>query len=179
MAFSNVVAIAIIVTTAATLHVRGITNIQTSSQAAEALRPVAAQFAFSVFTLGIVGTGLLAVPILAGSAAYAIGEARKMADWPCAAAASSQSVLCNLSDCHVGWGCIEFYLIRSYPGTILVRRHQWRRGSAGDGPDDASYREYKGHGSIYSDRRPEIYWMASPTAVMTAAVVGMVVTAAL
>jgi Mn2+/Fe2+ NRAMP family transporter len=79
MAFSNLVAIAIIVTTAATLHVHGVTNIQTSSQAAEALRPVAGRFAFSVFTLGILGTGLLAVPVLAGSAAYAIGEARK---WP-------------------------------------------------------------------------------------------------
>jgi Mn2+/Fe2+ NRAMP family transporter len=79
MAFSNLVAIAIIVTTAATLHANGITNIQTSSQAAEALRPVAGRFAFSVFTLGILGTGLLAVPVLAGSAAYAIGEARK---WP-------------------------------------------------------------------------------------------------
>jgi Mn2+/Fe2+ NRAMP family transporter len=79
MAFSNLVAIAIIVTTAATLHVHGVTNIQTSSQAAEALRPVAGQFAFCIFTLGILGTGLLAVPVLAGSAAYAIGEARK---WP-------------------------------------------------------------------------------------------------
>jgi Mn2+/Fe2+ NRAMP family transporter len=79
MAFSNLVAIAIIVTTAATLHVHGITNIQTSSEAAEALRPVAGRFAFGVFTLGILGTGLLAVPVLAGSAAYAIGEARK---WP-------------------------------------------------------------------------------------------------
>jgi Mn2+/Fe2+ NRAMP family transporter len=79
MAFSNLVAIAIIVTTAATLHVRGITNIQTSSEAAEALRPVAGRVVFSVFTLGIFGTGLLAVPVLAGSAAYAIGEARK---WP-------------------------------------------------------------------------------------------------
>src|ERR1700730_2823784 len=77
MAFSNLVAV--IVTTAATLHANGITNIQTSSQAAEALRPVAGRFAFSVFTLGILGTGLLAVPVLAGSAAYAISEARK---WP-------------------------------------------------------------------------------------------------
>src|SRR6202035_4165769 len=64
--FSNLVAIAIIVTAAATLHAHGITNIQTSSQAAEALRPVAGRFAFSVFTLGILGTGLLAVPMLAG-----------------------------------------------------------------------------------------------------------------
>jgi Mn2+/Fe2+ NRAMP family transporter len=79
MAFSNLVAIAIIITTAATLHVAGVTDIETSSQAAEALKPIAGAFAFTVFTLGIVGTGLLAVPVLAGSAAYALGEARK---WP-------------------------------------------------------------------------------------------------
>src|SRR5262249_25965452 len=73
MAFSNLVALAIIVTTAATLHAAGVTDIATSSQAAEALRPVAGPFAFTLFALGIVGTGLLAVPVLAGSAAYAIG----------------------------------------------------------------------------------------------------------
>jgi Mn2+/Fe2+ NRAMP family transporter len=67
------------VTTAATLHEKGTTDIQTSAQAAEALRPIAGQFAFAVFALGIVGTGLLAVPVLAGSAAYALGEARR---WP-------------------------------------------------------------------------------------------------
>ena len=67
------------VTTAATLQAAGITNIQTSSQAAQALKPVAGEFAFVVFSLGIIGTGLLAVPALAGSAAYALGEARR---WP-------------------------------------------------------------------------------------------------
>jgi NRAMP (natural resistance-associated macrophage protein)-like metal ion transporter len=79
MAFSNAVALAIMITTAATLHMAGITDIDSSSQAAEALRPVAGPLAFALFTLGIVGTGLLAVPVLAGSAAYALGEARK---WP-------------------------------------------------------------------------------------------------
>ena len=79
MAFSNLVALAIMVTTAATLHAAGTTDIQTSSQAAEALKPIAGPFAFAIFTLGIVGTGLLAVPVLAGSAAYALCEARK---WP-------------------------------------------------------------------------------------------------
>lgn len=76
MAFSNLVALAIMVTTAATLHVAGKTDIQTSSQAAEALKPVAGELAFAVFALGIIGTGLLAIPVLAGSAAYALGEAR-------------------------------------------------------------------------------------------------------
>ncbi|MBF9235171.1 NRAMP family divalent metal transporter [Microvirga alba] len=79
MAFSNLVALAILITTAANLNAQGITDIQTSAQAAEALRPIAGRFAFWVFTIGIVGTGLLAVPVLAGSAAYAIGEARR---WP-------------------------------------------------------------------------------------------------
>jgi NRAMP (natural resistance-associated macrophage protein)-like metal ion transporter len=72
---SNIVGLFIIVTTAATLHASGHTDIQTSSQAAEALRPLAGNFAFLLFALGIVGTGLLAVPVLAGSAAYAVGEA--------------------------------------------------------------------------------------------------------
>jgi Mn2+/Fe2+ NRAMP family transporter len=77
MAFSNLVALAIMFTTAATLHVAGKTDIQTSSQAAEALKPVAGELAFAVFALGIIGTGLLAIPVLAGSAAYALGEARR------------------------------------------------------------------------------------------------------
>jgi NRAMP (natural resistance-associated macrophage protein)-like metal ion transporter len=75
MAFSNLVALAIIITTAATLHASGTTNIETAQQAADALKPVAGAFAFVAFALGIIGTGLLAVPVLAGSAAYAIGEA--------------------------------------------------------------------------------------------------------
>lgn len=74
MAISNAVALFIIVTTAATLNANGVTDIQTSSQAAEALRPIAGQFAFFVFALGIIGTGLLALPVLAGSSAYALGE---------------------------------------------------------------------------------------------------------
>jgi NRAMP (natural resistance-associated macrophage protein)-like metal ion transporter len=79
MAFANLVALAIMITTAATLNANGITDIQSSSQAAQALRPVAGPFAFALFALGIVGTGLLAVPVLAGSAAYAVCEARQ---WP-------------------------------------------------------------------------------------------------
>jgi len=74
MAISNAVGIFIVVSTAATLHAHGVTNIQTSAQAAEALRPIAGPLAFAAFALGIVGTGLLAVPVLAGSAAYALGE---------------------------------------------------------------------------------------------------------
>ena len=79
MALSNVVALAIILTAAATLHVAGKTDIDSSQTAAEALRPIAGEFASLIFALGIIGTGLMAVPVLAGSAAYAIGEALR---WP-------------------------------------------------------------------------------------------------
>jgi len=79
MAFSNIIALAIILTAAATLHEAGVFSVETSAQAAEALKPIAGEFAFIIFALGIVGTGLLAIPVLAGSAAYAIGEACK---WP-------------------------------------------------------------------------------------------------
>ena len=79
MGVSNLIALAIILTAAATLNVSGVTEIETSAQAAEALRPIAGNYATTIFALGVVGTGLLAIPVLAGSAAYAIGEARK---WP-------------------------------------------------------------------------------------------------
>lgn len=74
MGFSNLVAFFIILSAAATLNRAGVTDIQTSAQAAEALRPLAGDFAFLLFSLGIIGTGMLAVPVLAGSAAYAVVE---------------------------------------------------------------------------------------------------------
>ena len=74
MFFSQAIMFFIIITTAATLHAKGITNIETASQAAEALRPVAGNLAYLLFAAGIIGTGLLAVPILAGSSAYAVAE---------------------------------------------------------------------------------------------------------
>jgi len=74
MAFSTIISLAIVFATAATLHANGIRDITTSQQAAEALRPIAGQFAFAMFAVGIIGTGLLAVPVLAGSAAYAVTE---------------------------------------------------------------------------------------------------------
>ena len=79
MGFSNAIALAIMVTAAATLSVAGVTTVQTAADAARALKPLAGPFAEALFALGIVGTGLLAVPVLAGSAAYAVGEAFR---WP-------------------------------------------------------------------------------------------------
>ena len=79
MAFSNIVAFFVMVTAAATLHVQGVTDIENAAQAAEALKPIAGEFAFALFAAGIVGTGMLAVPILSASAAYAVAEAWR---WP-------------------------------------------------------------------------------------------------
>jgi NRAMP (natural resistance-associated macrophage protein)-like metal ion transporter len=79
MGVSNTIALFIIIATAATLHATGVTDIQTSSQAAEALRPIAGAFTFALFGAGIVGTGMLAIPVLAGSAAYAVAEVFR---WP-------------------------------------------------------------------------------------------------
>jgi Mn2+/Fe2+ NRAMP family transporter len=75
MAFSNIIAFFIILTTAAVLNAGGVTNIHSAAEAAGALRPLAGDLTFVFFTLGIVGTGLLAVPVLAGSAAYCVSEA--------------------------------------------------------------------------------------------------------
>ncbi|HVX37763.1 MAG TPA: divalent metal cation transporter [Hyphomicrobium sp.] len=77
MAFSNIVAMSIIITVGATLHPAGVTDIESSAQAAEALKPIGGSLAFGLFALGIIGTGLLSIPVLAGSAAYAFGEALK------------------------------------------------------------------------------------------------------
>jgi Mn2+/Fe2+ NRAMP family transporter len=79
MGISNLVALAIMATSAATLHGAHVKQLDSAAHAAEALRPLAGSFAFALFALGIVGTGLLSVPVLAGSAAYALGEARR---WP-------------------------------------------------------------------------------------------------
>ncbi|HKB82043.1 MAG TPA: Nramp family divalent metal transporter [Burkholderiales bacterium] len=74
MGFSNLIAFFIILSAAVTLHVAGITQIQTSAQAAQALRPIAGEFSFVLFSLGIIGTGMLAVPVLAGATAYAVAD---------------------------------------------------------------------------------------------------------
>ncbi len=78
MLISNLIAIAIMIATAATLHAHGVTNINTAADAASALKPIAGRFAFGLFSLGVIGTGLLAIPVLAGSSGYAVAEAL---DW--------------------------------------------------------------------------------------------------
>jgi NRAMP (natural resistance-associated macrophage protein)-like metal ion transporter len=96
MGFSNLIAYFMILATAATLHAHGISSIETTSQAAQALKPVAGQFAFLLFAAGVVGTGLLALPVLAGSAAYAVStlfKVRKGLDQPLASARPFYAIL--------------------------------------------------------------------------------------
>jgi Mn2+/Fe2+ NRAMP family transporter len=96
MGFSNLIAFFMIVATAATLHANGVTHIETTSEAAKALEPVAGKFAFLLFAAGVVGTGLLALPVLAGSAAYAVAsllKVRKGLDQPPSAAKAFYAIL--------------------------------------------------------------------------------------
>ncbi len=96
MGFSNFIAFFMIVATAATLHAKGIVHIETTSQAAQALEPIAGKFAFLLFGLGVIGTGLLALPVLAGSAAYAIAsllQVRKGLDQPPSGAKTFYAIL--------------------------------------------------------------------------------------
>jgi Mn2+/Fe2+ NRAMP family transporter len=96
MGFSNLIAFFMILATAATLHAHGITDIETTSQAAQSLKPIAGRFAFLLFAAGIVGTGLLALPVLAGSAAYAVASllgVRKGLDRPFASARAFYGIL--------------------------------------------------------------------------------------
>ena len=96
MGFSNFIAFFMIVATAATLHAKGIVHIETTSQAAQALQPIAGKFAFLLFGLGVIGTGLLALPVLAGSAAYAIAsllQVRKGLDQPPSGAKTFYAIL--------------------------------------------------------------------------------------
>ena len=95
MAASNIVAFFIILTAAVTLHANGKTDINSAAEAAESLRPLAGQFAFLLFSLGIIGTGLLAVPVLAGSAAYARRRSIPLAYRPRTKTLAGQALLCG------------------------------------------------------------------------------------
>jgi hypothetical protein len=122
MALSNLVALFIVITTAATLHAHGVTDIQTSSQAAEALRPIAGPFAFALFAAGIVGAGLLALPVLAGSAAYALGEAMGLVGGIGQAGGPRPCVLRGHRGGDRHRGSTEFLADRSHKGALLARR---------------------------------------------------------
>ncbi len=135
MAFANLVAFFIILTTAVTLHAPGKTDIQTSADAAEALRPIAGDLAFALFSLGIIGTGLLAVPVLAGSAAYAVCESR---GWTIGLSTSRARRSGSNGDrpCHPRGRRGGLFAGRPHTGPVLERCPQWRDLGAADGRDD-------------------------------------------
>ena len=136
MAFSNLVALSIIVTTAATLHAHGKTDIQTSAQAAEALKPIAGAFAFAIFALGIVGTGLLAMPVLAGVDGVRRRRGAAMAGRASAQAEGSRAFY-GVHRTSAGFGiALNFTPDQSDLGAVLERRDQRRARRAGDGAAD-------------------------------------------
>ena len=137
MGASNVVALFIMLTTAATLHAHGVTNIETSADAAKALQPIAGEFAFVVFALGIVGTGLLAVPVLAGSAAYALGETLQLAGRPCGKARPRAGLLSGRLRRRARRRAPQLFAARPGQGVVLERRRQWRRRGPDHGHDHA------------------------------------------
>ena len=136
MGFANSVAFFIILTTAVTLHAAGMTDIQTSADAAAALRPIAGDLAFALFSLGIIGTGLLAVPVLAGSAAYAICESR---GWKIGLEHKPREAVgfytvIGLATL-VGLA-VDYSPLDPIRRLVLERRPQWRYFGAADGGDD-------------------------------------------
>ena len=149
MALSNVVAFFIILTSAATLHTHGILNIQTADQAAKALEPLAGRFAFLLFAVGIVGTGLLAVPVLAGSAAYGLSEAFASGRQPGKETAKGGEILRNNCGRDFHRSCPEFCASGSDQGPVLVRGYKWSRCSSCDDSHDDPDAKRKSDGQIH------------------------------
>ena len=149
MAVSNLVALAIMIGTAATLHAAGQTQIETAADAAKALKPVAGEFAFLLFSLGIIGTGLLAIPVLAGSAAYAICEARGWVDRPGAQAEGGVRILFGDRRGDIARHRHRLVADRSDQGLVLERGDQRRGRGADHGGDDDRRIAAIGDGAIY------------------------------
>ena len=120
MGYSNVISLFIIVATAATLNAHGVTDIQTSAQAAEALRPIAGVFTFALFAAGIIGIGLLAVPVLAASGAYALGRGARLDHRPRPQTARRQGILRHDRDFNPHRRRHQLRRPRSNQGAVLV-----------------------------------------------------------
>ena len=159
MLFSNIIAYFIIVATASTLHAHGITQIQTAAQAAEALRPIAGGLAFLLFALGIIGTGLLAIPVLAGSAAYAVAE---VFGWPSTLEAKFPEAIgfyaIILAATIIGFA-IGILAYQSHSAARLDRRHQRNRRRPHHGGDDADRDQSQGDGPFPGASNARVGWL--------------------
>ena len=148
MGLSNVIALFIVLTTAATLHAHGVTNVETSADAAKALKPIAGNLAFVVFALGIVGTGLLAAPVLAGSAAYALGETLGWRIGLAERARRAPAFYLAIAGRDARGGAPQFFAARSDQGADFQRRRQRRRRGSDHGLDHAYGLATRGDGRV-------------------------------
>jgi Mn2+/Fe2+ NRAMP family transporter len=139
MAFSNLVAFFIILTAASTLHAHGITQILTSAEAATALKPLAGRFAFALFACGIVGTGLLAVPVFSGFRRLWHWRSLPVERKPGADAETGDAILCRHLRSYHPWAVAELPAHRPSEGSFLGRRSEW----AGFGPANGGNHDYR------------------------------------
>jgi Mn2+/Fe2+ NRAMP family transporter len=172
MGVSNLVAFFIMLTTAATLHAHGGVDLQSSAQAASALKPVAGELAFVLFAAGIVGTGLLAIPVLAGSAAYAMAGTfhwKSSLDNKFSAARKFYAIIIVATLAGVG---INFVPDRSDQGAVLERGAERRDRRAGHGDHDGGGVQHQIMGTLkISGRLRVLGWLC--TGVMLVAVLAM------
>ena len=167
MGFSHIVALFIVIATAATLHANGITEIESAAQAAEALRPIAGDLAFALFAIGIIGTGMLAVPILAGSAAYAVSEAFGWTEGLDRKPREAKAFYGVIAAGDAGRGRAQLHRHRSDEGALLGSRGQWPAGPAADGGDHADRQQSGGDGR-HADLAGAENWRLALDAVMIA-----------
>ena len=152
MGFSNFIALAIMITAGATLHANGVTDIQTSAQAAQALRPVAGAFAETIFALGVIGTGLVVRPGSRRIGGLRRRRGTEMADGPRPPADGGQGLLRGHLHRDHRRHDHELHSDRSDPGPVLERRDQRRRRRSGHGDHDVAGRGAKGHGRLCHHR---------------------------
>ena len=148
MGISNLVALFIMITTAATLNAHGVTDIQTSSQAADALRPIAGRFAFTIFALGIIGTGMLALPVLAGSAAYALGETLHWVVGLTQRPGRAPAFYMTIAAATLVGAALNFTPLDPVKALIWSADNQWRRSGADHGDDHAHGLAQISHGRV-------------------------------
>jgi hypothetical protein len=158
MAFSNLIALSIIVTAAATLHAAGKTDIQTSAEAAEALRPIAGAFAEVIFALGIVGTGLLAIPGARRRHGVRRRRGAAMAGRARAQAEGSRRVLRRAGAVGGYRHRAELHADQPDLGAVLERRHQRRPRRARDGAADVDGAAQGRDGPLRRRRARSIGW---------------------
>jgi hypothetical protein len=160
MFYSDITAYFIILATAVTLNVAGVTDIETAAEAAGALRPLAGDFAYLLFASGILGVGLIGVPVLAGSAAYALSEAM---DWRSGLElkARRSRLLRRHRRQRPGRPCHAIFADQSHEGAVLERGDQRGRRCSADGGDHTSCVAPIGHGQVHrkpADSGPWLDW---------------------